>query len=63
MTSIHKGGRPPITRPEGFYEGVLKCYESMTIKQIADAYGVSKPTISRWLRIARSEVINGGEES
>lgn len=50
---IHKGGRPPIQRPEGFYENLLREYEVMTIGQMADCHKVTRTTISRWLRIAR----------
>lgn len=50
---IHKGGRPPIQRPEGFYPSLLAEYERMTIAQMAESHKVSKATISRWLRIAR----------
>ncbi len=53
MTNIHKGGRPPVIRPDGFYEGLLREYETMTIKQMADSHKVTRTTISRWLRIAR----------
>lgn len=55
VKDIHKGGRPPVKRPDGFYEGVLNCYETMTTSQMAKAYGVTRQTISRWLKIARSE--------
>lgn len=50
---IHKGGRPPVKRPEGFYETILKEYETMTTGQMATFHGVTRTTISRWLKIAR----------
>lgn len=53
--SIHKGGRPPIQRPDGFYEALLREYETMTIQQMAEAHKVTRTTISRWLRVARSK--------
>lgn len=42
-----------MIRPDGFYEGLLREYETMTIKQMADSHKVTRTTISRWLRIAR----------
>lgn len=56
MRDIHKGGRPPIERPEGFYRGLLLEYETMTIGQMAAAHCVSRTTINNWLRRARQEV-------
>lgn len=58
MTDIHKGGRPPIKRPDGFYETLLKEYEVMTIGQMADSHKVTKATISRWLRTARGGILD-----
>lgn len=54
MGDIHKGGRPPIKRPDGFYEALLREYETMTIGQMATIHKVSRTTISNWLRVARS---------
>lgn len=54
MKDIHKGGRPPVMRPEGFYESLLREYETMTIKQMAGVHRVSRTTISNWLRTART---------
>ena len=45
MTDIHKGGRPPIKRPEGFYEGLLREYETMTIRQMAES-GITVTTVA-----------------
>lgn len=59
MMSIHKGGRPPIKRPEGFYENLLREYDTMTIRQMAESHNVTRTTISRWLRIARTQ--QGGD--
>lgn len=59
MNDIHKGGRPPIVRPEAFYAALLAQYEHMTIGQMAQVHQVSRSTISRWLRIAREEAKNG----
>lgn len=59
MSDIHKGGRPPIQRPEGFYENLLREYETMTIRQMAESHKVTRTTISRWLRIARSRQQGG----
>jgi predicted DNA-binding protein (UPF0251 family) len=53
---IHKGGRPPIVRPEGFYEMLLTEYETMTTAQMAAVHGVTRSTIQRWLKIARTGV-------
>lgn len=55
MKDIHVGGRPPIVRPEGFYEALLVEYETMSTVQMAKARGVSRPTISKWLKIAREK--------
>ena len=60
MSDIHKGGRPPIQRPAGFYEGLLREYETMTIQQMADSHKVTRTTISRWLRVARGRQQGGG---
>lgn len=54
MTDIHKGGRPPIKRPDGFYESLLREYETMTLGQMAAVHNVSKGTVSRWLKVARA---------
>ena len=54
---IHKGGRPP--KPQAFYASILQQYDTMTIGQIATCHGVSKTTVSRWLRIAREGVPYG----
>jgi hypothetical protein len=51
---IHKGGRPRITRPEGFYEALLREYDTMTTSQMATFHGVTRQTISRWLKVART---------
>lgn len=51
---IHKGGRPKIQRPEGFYESLLREYETMTTSQMAAFHGVTRQTISRWLKAART---------
>lgn len=55
VKDIHKGGRPPIVRPEGFYKRILEEYEVMTTGQMAKVHGVTRPTICRWLKIARLE--------
>ena len=59
VKDIHKGGRPPIPRPEGFYQELLREYETMTINQMAQCHGVTRTTISRWLKIARTGVPYG----
>lgn len=51
---IHKGGRPRKIRPDSFYKSLLKEYETMTIRQMAEFHNVSSMTISRWLKIART---------
>lgn len=51
---IHRGGRPKIVRPRGFYESLLREYEIMTIAQMAESHKVTRQTISRWLKIART---------
>lgn len=53
---IHKGGRPPVQRPEEFYAKILEEYEVMTIGQMCEYHNVSRSTISRWLRRARGGV-------
>jgi transcriptional regulator with XRE-family HTH domain len=55
MTSknIHKGGRPKTVRPSGFYQALLREYENMTLRQMAEFHKVSRMTISRWLKVAR----------
>ena len=58
---IHKGGRPPVQRPEGFYANLLKEYETMTIRQMAAYHNVTRATISRWLKVARTEAGNANE--
>lgn len=62
MKDIHKGGRPPIQRPDGFYETILNEYESMTIAEMAEFHNVTRTTISRWLKIARTGVPYGKQE-
>lgn len=54
VKDIHKGGRPKVIRPDGFYLALLDEYQTATIGQIAISRGVSKATICRWLRIARA---------
>lgn len=61
IKDIHKGGRPPVQRPEGFYESILREYETMTIGQMAEIHKVTRTTISRWLKIARTGVPYGKE--
>lgn len=56
---IHKGGRPPLNRPADFYQTILQEYETMTIGQMATFHGVTRTTISRWLKIARTGVAYG----
>lgn len=51
---IHKGGRPRKQRPKAFYDALLHEYESMTIAQMAEAHSVTRTTISRWLKYART---------
>jgi hypothetical protein len=51
---IHRGGRPKLIRPHGFYESLLREYEIMTIAQMAESHKVTRQTISRWLKIART---------
>lgn len=51
---IHKGGRPRAQRPAGFYESLLREYETMTTTQMAVFHGVTRQTISRWLKAART---------
>lgn len=53
-TSIHKGGRPKVTRPNGFYESLLREYETMSTSQMAASHNVTRQTISRWLKAART---------
>lgn len=50
---IHRGGRPKTIRPKGFYELLLREYETMTIGQMAQTHKVTRQTISRWLKTAR----------
>ena len=59
---IHKGGRPPVVRPAGFYEALLREYDTMTTRQMADAHRVSRATITRWLSIARRKQNEGGAQ-
>ncbi len=54
IKDIHKGGRPKVVRPDGFYMALLNEYQTATIGQLAVARGVSKATICRWLRTART---------
>lgn len=54
MKNIHKGGRPPLNRPATFYNALLTEYEEMTIGQMAAIHNVSRTTISRWLKYART---------
>lgn len=56
IKDIHKGGRPPVQRPEGFYRKILEEYDVMTIGQMCEYHNVSRSTISRWLRTARGSV-------
>lgn len=58
-TDIHKGGRPPKVRPDGFYDMLLREYDTMTIGQMADFHKVTRTTISRWLKVARTGVPYG----
>lgn len=60
IRDIHKGGRPPVKRPEGFYESLLREYEVMTIGQMAESHKVTRTTISRWLKVARTEAQANG---
>lgn len=62
IKDIHKGGRPPIQRPDGFYESLLREYETMTIGQMAEVHKVTRTTISRWLKVARTGVAYGEKE-
>lgn len=61
MTDIHKGGRPKIIRPANFYQHLLDEYETHTTGDMAKMYNVSKATISRWLKIARTGGAAHGE--
>lgn len=60
---IHKGGRPPMERPIVFYTGLLAEYETQTTAQMAKSHGVSRATISRWLKIAREVIADGIQKS
>lgn len=59
MRDIHKGGRPPVQRPAGFYPAILAEYNTMTIGQMAAMHRVSRTTINNWLRKAREEAAHG----
>lgn len=60
---IHKGGRPKLVRPKGFHESLLREYETMTVGQMAASHKVTRQTISRWLRTARTGGYSEKEET
>ena len=63
MRDIHKGGRPPVARPDGWAQMILSEYDRMTIKQMADYHRVSRTSINNWLKRARQEVADVHTES
>lgn len=55
MILIPKGGRPKKEYPSGFFEAILKQYETSTAEDLAKAYHVSVATMYRYIRRARKE--------
>lgn len=62
MKDIHKPGRPK-KHNSAFYKKIVKLYETNTTSEIAKKYGVSRVSVSNWLRTGRELIANEIKES